>query len=135
VDYNIKDSGSHEEYKTGAWRDNTEMKGAFDLLPWEAIWHLAYHYEKGARKYAKRNWEKGIPVSRYVQAIPRHLTQFIMGMDDENHLLACLWNVASLYQTILWIQRGELPEELYDLPNKIEIPQLDVILKAMDDCK
>lgn len=133
-DYQIKDSGTHQEYDTGARRDNTEMKGAFHLLPWESIWHLALHYEKGAKKYAERNWEKGIPVARYCEAISRHMTQFQMGMNDENHLVAAYWNIASLYQTVLWIQRGELPEELYNMPNKVCLPEPDVIVKARRDC-
>lgn len=129
-EYKIKDSGCKSEYQTGAWRDNPENKGAFDLVPWETVWHLAVHYEKGAKKYAARNWEKGIPTSRFFQAGMRHAIQHYMGMTDENHMIACIWNFIGLYQTKLWIQRGELPEELDDLPYKAEIPQLQAILKV-----
>jgi hypothetical protein len=131
--YIIKDSGLHAQYDTGAKRDNPADKGAFDLVPWETIWHLAEHYEKGAKKYAERNWEKGIPISRYFQAAIRHMIQFYMGMDDENHLIAAIWNMIGMYQTKLWIQRGELPEELDDLPYKVDIPQLVVILEAFKE--
>jgi hypothetical protein len=52
----------------------------------------------------------------------RHLAQVVDGRDDENHLVASLWNVCCAYQTILWIQEGKLPKELYDLPKKIVLP-------------
>lgn len=38
-----------------------------------AMRRLAQHYENGAQKYADRNWEKGMPFSRYVDSAKRHL--------------------------------------------------------------
>jgi len=122
--YEIKDSGTRAKFDTGAQRDLSSGKGRFDLLPCQAIRALAIHYEKGCNKYGPRNWEKGIPVSRFVDSAMRHLFQFLDGIDDgENHLVSALWNIASLYETILRIQKGELPEELYDLPKKIKLPE------------
>ena len=62
-DYDIKDSGKRSEFETGAVRDIQSGKGRFDLLPWDTIWALAKHFEKGCEKYGDRNWEKGIPLS------------------------------------------------------------------------
>ena len=48
----------------------------FDLLPWDALWHVAEHYGRGAAKYADRNWEKGFKWSLCHAALHRHLAQF-----------------------------------------------------------
>jgi hypothetical protein len=121
-DYKIKDSGQRRDFKTGAVRDMASGKGRFDLIPWEVIRALAIHYEKGCLKYGDRNWEKGIPVHSFLDSAMRHSAQVIDGCDDENHLIASIWNLVCAYQTILRIQRGELPAELYDLPRKVKLP-------------
>ena len=120
-DYKIKDSGERAQFESGAVRDIQDGKGRFDLLPWDAIQALAVHYQKGCLKYGDRNWEKGIPVSRYLDSAGRHYAQFVMGADDENHLIASIWNLVSCYATILRIQNGNLPEELYDMPKKVQL--------------
>jgi len=124
VSYKIKDSGKRKLYQTGANRDVNEGKGRFDLLPPQAIRALAIHYQKGCQKYGERNWEKGIPISRYIDSAIRHLFQFLDGLDDENHLISAAWNIISAYETILRIQQGRLPEELYDLPRKVKLPEV-----------
>jgi hypothetical protein len=121
--YQIKDSGSRRKFGTGAVRDMSSGKGRFDLIPWEVIRALAIHYEKGCLKYGDRNWEKGIPVASFLDSAMRHLAQVIDGRDDENHLIAALWNVTCAYQTILRIQRGEYPKKLYNLPRKVKLPE------------
>lgn len=123
IDYEIKDSGERTEFPAGAIRDIQTGKGRFDLIPWRTIWALARHYEAGCEKYGDRNWEKGIPISRYFDSGVRHLAKFIMGVEDgENHLIAAIWNLVCAYETILRIQDGELPEGLYDLPKKVRLP-------------
>jgi hypothetical protein len=124
VSYEIKDSGERKKFETGAHRDLSLGKGRFDLIPPKTLRALAIHYEKGANKYEERNWEKGIPVSRYIDSCFRHLYQFVDGCNDENHLIAALWNIYCLYETILRMQNGILPETLYDLPNKIKLPDV-----------
>ena len=119
--YKIKDSGKRSEFSTGAVRDIQEGKGRFDLLPTRAIRAIAVHYEKGCKKYGDRNWEKGIPLSRYMDSGLRHAFQFLEGKNDENHLAASIWNLLCLYDTLLRIQEGILPKELYNLPHKEKI--------------
>lgn len=119
--YKIKDSGKRSEFSTGAVRDIQEGKGRFDLLPPRAIKAVAIHYEKGCKKYGDRNWEKGIPISRYIDSGLRHAFQVLLGETDENHLIAAIWNLLCMYETILRMQLGILPEELYDLPHKKKI--------------
>lgn len=43
-----------------------------------------------------RNWEKGIPFSRYIDSAKRHLNKFVMGMEDEDHLAAAAWNIFAI---------------------------------------
>ena len=121
-DYNLKDSGERKEFVTGAHRDLSSGKGRFDLLPPATLRALAIHFEKGAIKYEARNWEAGIPISRFVDSGMRHFLQFVNGHEDENHLAAAMWNLVCAYETILRIQKGELPKELYDLPKKVTLP-------------
>jgi hypothetical protein len=122
--YEVKDSGKRSEFQTGAVRDIQDDKGRFDLLPPEPIWALAIHYQKGSKKYGDRNWEKGIPLSRYYDSATRHLMEFWMGLDDENHLIAAIWNLCGLYATKMRIQLGLLPKELDDMPIKCTLPDL-----------
>jgi len=121
-DYEIKDSGKRKKFESGARRDLQTNKGRFDLLPPQTIKALAIHFEKGAEKYGDRNWEKGLPVSRFMSSAVRHVFQFIQGLDDENHLISAIWNLICAYETVLRLQEGTLPEKLYDLPKKIKLP-------------
>jgi hypothetical protein len=121
-DYKIKDSGERILFESGANRDLQTGKGRFDLIPQAVVRALAIHYEKGCLKYGDRNWEKGIPIHTFLNSAMRHLAQVIDGRDDENHLISAIWNLFCAYQTILWIQEGKLPKELYDMPRKIKLP-------------
>ncbi len=74
-------------------------------------------FEAGAKKYDARNWEKGIPLSRFVDSGLRHAMKEKAGMDDEPHLAMCCWNFLCCLDTLERISDGTLPEELDDLPN------------------
>jgi hypothetical protein len=121
-DYTIKDSGKRTKFKTGAVRDLQTGKGRFDLVPPATLRALAIHYEKGCLKYGDRNWELGISIHTFLNSAERHLLQVIDGRPDENHLIAAIWNLFCAYETILRMQEGRLPKELYDLPRKIRLP-------------
>lgn len=83
----------------------------------------ARHLELGAEKYGERNWEKGQPLSRYLDSAMRHLNSFLAGQRDEDHLAAARWNIGALMHTEMMIQLGHLPQELNDLPSFSETPQ------------
>ena len=53
---------------------------------------VARHFENGALKYGEHNWEKGIPVSRYIDSAVRHLMKDLAGETDEDHAAAFVWN-------------------------------------------
>lgn len=114
--YVIKDSGKRQLFKTGANRDSQENKGRFDLIPPEVAMGYSLHMEAGCLKYGDRNWEKGIPLSRYYDSCQRHLNKWWAGWKDENHLIAALWNLCCLYTTACRIKLGVLPKELDDRP-------------------
>lgn len=112
----IKDSGVRENFDTGSRRDSRSGKGRYDLLPCRALRALSKHFEGGAIKYDARNWEKGQPLSRYVDSALRHLFNHLEGMRDEDHAAAAAWNVMAMMDTKARIDEGLLPKELDDLP-------------------
>jgi hypothetical protein len=113
----VRDSGKRQAFKTGSVRDTRDGKGRFDLISPVALKALARHYENGARKYGDRNWEKGQPVSRYIDSAIRHLYGFLDGDRSEDHLSAAAWNAMAATHTLELIERGTLPATLNDLPN------------------
>jgi hypothetical protein len=111
----VKDSGKRQEFSTGSVRDTQEGKGRYDLITPIGLRRLAVHYENGAKKYGDRNWEKGQPLSRYLESAIRHIYTFLEGKRDEDHLAAAAWNVLACIHTEQKIKDDELPEELDDL--------------------
>ncbi len=114
--YVTKDSGKRQEFQTGSKRDTREGKGRFDLISPHALWRLAGVYERGAQKYGDRNWEKGQPLSRYFDSAMRHLTEVLMGLEDEDHAAQAMWNITAYIHTEEMIRLGKLPKELDDMP-------------------
>lgn len=53
---------------------------------------VARHFENGALKYGEHNWQKGIPISRYIDSALRHLMKDLAGETDEDHAAAFIWN-------------------------------------------
>lgn len=106
----IKDSGERTEFSTGAVRDMHEGKGDMVSVPWEAVLRLSKHYEEGAKKYARFNYRKGIPVSSFIDSACRHLAKYQCGCDDEDHLAAAAFNVLGAM-----LMENTMPE-LIDLP-------------------
>ncbi len=71
---------------------------------------LAKHFERGSKKYGDRNWEKGIPLSSYIDSAVRHYLKYLDGWEDENHFIAFVWNIICCIWT-----NNHLPE-MRDLP-------------------
>lgn len=78
-------------------------KAPFHLIPPEFLFALAAILEFGAKKYAERNWEKGISYSRLFSALMRHMwawwggkgptsTNFGLGTLDEETKYSHLWH-------------------------------------------
>jgi hypothetical protein len=111
----LPDSGARTNFSTGAVRDAMKGKGMPSLLPIYALRAASKRFEDGAEKYGRNNWEKGIPLSRYVDSLYRHLWQFMEGDTTEDHAGAIVWNAMGMVQTDHWIKLGKLPKELNDL--------------------
>ena len=112
----ILDSGVREKFDTGSKRDTRDGKGRFDLLPTRALLRLARHFEAGAKKYGDRNWEKGQPLSRYMDSAIRHSFKYLQGERDEDHLIAAAWNLMCAAETEERVKINILGKELDDLP-------------------
>lgn len=113
----LKDSGTRQSFKTGAVRDTAAGKPLFELLPGWALMAYAWIMEAGARKYDSRNWEKGMPMSRYLASAHRHLELYRLGFRDEPHLWQAFWNIGGCIHTSVLVHIGVYPKEFYDLPN------------------
>lgn len=107
-----RDSGKRSEFETGAVRDLAEGKGRYDLIPALPIKRLAQLYERGAIKYGDRNWQKGIPLYRFLDSAERHLYDYKSGDRVEDHLTAVIWNVMGYIHTEAEIKAGRLPASL-----------------------
>lgn len=109
----MTDGGERISYGEGmAFREPTNGKGRYDLITPFGIKRLADWYELGAKKYANRNWENGMPFSRYIDSAKRHIDKYIMGMEDEDHLSAAVWNLLAI------VHHEELGElHLDDMPH------------------
>ena len=93
--------------------ESVYLKLALDKFREAAKWdvftmllEVSKHYEEGAKKYAERNWEKGIDSG------VRHYLKWLRGDDDEPHDRAFVWNMLGA----LWTQKHK--PELIDLPFK-----------------
>jgi hypothetical protein len=124
---NLKDSGERQEFSTGAVRDTQGGKGRYDLLPASAIFAIARVFEEGAIKYKARNFEKGIPLSRFIDSGLRHIFKHLEGYRDEPHMAQAAWNILAYIHTATMIERGLLPEELNDLPNHLNEGKASVL--------
>ncbi len=111
-----KSSGTQRAFTTGSVRDSREGKGRYDLLPTRAIRRLAQHFERGAKRYSDRNWEKGQHLQSYMDSALRHAFSYLEGKRDEDHAAAAAWNILCMIDTEERIRAGILPKELDDLP-------------------
>lgn len=118
----VQDSGQRKQFGSGAVRDLGTGKGRFDLMSPIGNRRLARHYENGATKYEDRNWEKGMPLHRFLESAIRHVNDYlfcrITGEEQsEDHLAAAVWNLYGFMHTDEMITMDRLPPELDDLPN------------------
>lgn len=116
--FTLHDSGKREEFATGAKRDTAEGKPDFTYFDYYVLSRWAAHYERGAKKYTRNNWKKGIPSSRYMQSLLRHAYQYLAGEREEDHLSAILFNAGGIIYNEEMTKRGRLPKEIHDLPEK-----------------
>lgn len=128
----IKDSEEKQVASTGATRSSSKGRGRPSLLPFDALMELAIHFEEGAEVHAPRGWEKGLPLSWYLDSMFRHLTGIMMGDTSESHERAYAWNAVCFLATWVRIKNGTLPAELDDLPHHVASGG-DVVLREQEE--
>ena len=111
----LPDTGSRNEYSTGAVRDASLGKGHYRSIPPTVMRRLAKRFEDGSRKYEDGNWTKGIPLSNYYDSARRHMDEWLLGKRDEDHLAAAIWNLVCGGWTEEQVMDGSLPDSLDDL--------------------
>ena len=136
-DYVVKDSGQREEFTTGARRDTQEGKPRYNLHPPRPLYRTVMQYTRGAEKYGEGNWEKGMPFSRVMDSLMRHVEAYRMGNREEDHLAAIVFNANCLMDYEERIKEGLLPTSLDDLTPKpwAEAPPFRGVLKSLIESK
>lgn len=112
----MKHGESKQRFDTGAMRDTHTDKLRYDLITPLGLKRVAQVYTEGAQHYGDRNWEKGIPVSRCLASLERHLMAFKQGDTSEDHLAQMVWNGLAILHYQEAIKLGLLPDTLNDLP-------------------
>jgi hypothetical protein len=84
-------------------RKDDTGKERFDLIPTYPLFKLAEVYTMGAKKYADRNWEKGIAYGRIFAALMRHAWKWWRGettdpIDGQHHLASVAWSAFALME-------------------------------------
>ena len=92
-----------------------EMPPDEDLIPEFFLKHMNALLARGAVKYGKNNWQRGIPLSRSFASALRHLLQWRFGDRREHHLSAAAVNIMFLMVTEWNVARGLLSTELADM--------------------
>jgi hypothetical protein len=83
--------------------DSAPDKVRFDLIPAGPLFELARVYTIGAKKYADRNWEKGLAWGRIFAAMMRHSWKWWRGethdpVDGQHHLSSVAWCAFALME-------------------------------------
>lgn len=123
LDGKINDGGARINYgETAAQREPATGKGRPDLISPFGLNRLAKWYELGSMKYGDRNWEKGMPFSRYTASMFRHVIQWMMGDESEDHLAAVTWNALGIihHQELGELEWDDMPHYLNKNEEKYE---------------
>lgn len=103
----LKSSGKKEEFSTGSCRDSAEGKPPMQLLPFELLERVADWYGLGAKKYGDNDWRKGQKQSHVLGSLLRHLSKYIRGEQDEDHLSAVIWNALCLMNADVYLSENK----------------------------
>ena len=101
-----------------------EPNDRLDLVPVSPLLRLSAVYGRGSAKYDETpsaenpapqpNWQRGIPMSRYVSSLHRHLIAYAEGDQSEDHMAQAMWNAAGLLWTEEAVRAGRLPRDMGD---------------------
>lgn len=83
----------YREFETGSRRDSDAGKPRVADLKAYTRLRFGYHMLIGSEKYGEGNFELGQPNESTLKSIHRHLAQFELGDDSEDHMSAVLFGV------------------------------------------
>jgi hypothetical protein len=112
------DSQSLSAEEIGDEQRKDDGKLMWDLIPEDFLVELADLYTKGAHKYTRHGWRKGMDWSRCIAPLRRHLSAWLLGethcpRDGQHHLVAVVWNAIALW----WYeQHGRGNDDRADTP-------------------
>lgn len=110
-----RESEKVDTYEGGSYRDSALGKGMYYEIPPIALKRVAARYEYGEVKYGKSGeFKKGIPVSRCVDSMFRHLLNYLEGDNEEDHLAALVWNAFA----IMHMEKPDMVDKWQDLPQR-----------------
>ena len=112
----MKDSGKRQTFNTGAVRDTDDNKSRPDLISPFMLERLGLWMKAGADKYGEHNWMKGLPVSRCIASLYRHLISYMQGDRSEDHLMGVIANAGFIAHFEEMVRRGLLHPSLLDMP-------------------
>ena len=93
----LDDDDDKQSFPTGAVRDRDDGKTNWSLLPWRELERVVREtYMPGAEHYGDHNWTKGIPSSRCLKSLQRHVLAFSMGDTSEDHLGRAVFNCLAI---------------------------------------
>lgn len=105
---------------------------------------LAGHYEAGAEVHGIDNWKKGLPVygsdrgGCFLDSMRRHSDQALMGLTDEPHAIAAIWNAVCA----VWTLRHKSKSAIYQNASAVKAEDMmqtsahfDMIDAALDALK
>lgn len=135
---NFNKSVESQNFETGAKRDSQNDKPRPDLISPFMEERVGDWLKLGVIHYGEHNWSRGIPMSRCLASLNRHLMKFKQGAKDEDHLSAIVFNAMCLIHYEEMIKRGWLPKELDDLvkyeqlTNKDKEAAVDTVMTEID---
>ncbi len=129
--FQLTSSGKEQSFGKGlAVRDAAADKPRPDLISPFAEERQGQWLRMGAERYAERNWEAGMPFSRCIASLKRHVMKFQQGMRDEDHLAAIMFNAMAIIHYEEMIVRGVLPSGLNDMPIYEAVPVKTAVKKS-----
>lgn len=83
----------YREFETGSRRDSDAGKPRVADLKAYTRLRFGFHMLIGSEKYGEGNFELGQPTESTLKSLHRHLAQFELGDDSEDHMSAVLFGV------------------------------------------
>lgn len=101
MEFDIKDSGKREEFKSGMVRDTGDKPRFLRIFVGPMTQRWAEHLHKGAKKYPDvkpgvPNWTLAtgeMELQRFKESALDHMVKWLNGLTDEDHAAAVFFNI------------------------------------------